>query len=149
LPRKLRQVVAGISRGLTIEQSCARAGISADTYHEATKPGTRYAHLRAQAEAGRIEGWMRMLRKIAKGAYTSGDFGTALKAVTWQLEKCYKRQFGEDKGVTIHAQQHNWSLPEERAREIHDREARLLLNVQEKMKEQKERESDGNSENGS
>jgi hypothetical protein len=40
------------------------------------------------------------------------------KSYTWDLEKAYQRQFGVDKNVVVYAEQNNYTLSDEKAREI-------------------------------
>jgi hypothetical protein len=43
----------------------------------------------------------------------------------WELEKVYRRQYGEDKNVMVYAEQNNYTISEEKAREIDARVERL------------------------
>jgi hypothetical protein len=116
LPKRLRQIVADIADGLTVEQACAGAGISPDTYWAATKPGSRYACLRAKAEAGRIKYFLKQMRRAGKNDW---------RCWAWELEKVYRRQYGEDKNVMVYAEQNNYTISEEKAREIDARVERI------------------------
>jgi len=69
---------------------------------------------------------MRLVQRIEKDAYKDGDYSTALKAATWQLERIYRRQYGDERmGLTLNAQQNNYTLSEQKAKEIDERAERL------------------------
>ena len=69
---------------------------------------------------------MRLVQRIEKDAYKDGDYSTELKAATWQLERIYRRQYGDERrGLTLNAQQNNYTLSEQKAKEIDERAERL------------------------
>ena len=124
---KLHAIVRKLALGMTVEQSCARVGVSHDWFYEHTRPGTEHAYLREKAEAAMIEGRLRIIRKCEKEA---PDWKTRLAAATWLLEKVYRRQYGEESKTTFYAQQTNYVLSEEKAREIEARRQASLARLE-------------------
>src|SRR5260370_5811559 len=120
--QKLQTIVRKLALGLTVEQACARVGVSHDWFHMHTRPGTPHAALRDKAEAAMIEARLRAIDKIGKAASKDGDHKTALNAETWRLEKIYRRQYGQDeRNLYIGAQQINYAPSEEKMRDVEAR----------------------------
>jgi hypothetical protein len=136
---KLHAIVRKLSFGLSVEQACARVGVSHDWFYLHTKPGSEHEQLRAKAEAAMIEGRLRIIRKCEREA---PDWKTRLAAATWQLERIQRRQYGQDdRNIYIGAQQINYAPSEEKRREID-------AQYQASLQRLKARETNG-SENGS
>jgi len=53
-----------------------------------------------------------------------------LNAEVWRLEKIYRRQYGEESKTTFYAQQTNYVLSEEKAREIEARRQASLVRLE-------------------
>ena len=124
--QRLRTIVKKLALGLTVDQACASVGVSDQWFYDHTKPGSAHSGFRAKAEAAMIEVRMRLVQRIEKDAYKDGDYSTALKAATWQLERIYRRQYGDERrGLTLNAQQNNYTLSEQKAKEIDERAGRL------------------------
>src|SRR5258708_38805150 len=89
--QKLQLIVRKLALGLTVEQSCAHAGVSHDWYYEDTKPGTEHEQLRDAAEAAMIEARLKAIEKIGKAAFRAACHKTARNAGLWRLRKTYRR----------------------------------------------------------
>jgi hypothetical protein len=120
-PARIKAILRDLALGLTREQACAANGCSLDAF-QAWEKRPEFADLRAKAQAARIK---YLLKAKDQAIRQKLDW----KGIAWDLEKAFRSQFGDLAKLTIHASQHNWTLPEEKAREIHDREARLLLEL--------------------
>ena len=117
--RRLNTIVRNLALGLSVEQACARVGVSSDWYHGHTRAGTEHEYIRDKAEAAMISARLRAIDRIGKAAFKDGDYKTALNAEIWRLEKIYRRQYGQDdRNVYIGAQQINYAPSEEKRREI-------------------------------
>jgi hypothetical protein len=123
--KRLNQIVRRLALGMTVQQAAASVGVSDEWYFRHTRAGSEYADLRAKAEAAMIQGRMRIIQQIEKNGK---DDKVRLAAATWQLEKIHRKQFGDDRNVTVYSQ-HNYALSEEKARAIKERESRLLLEL--------------------
>ena len=130
----LNQIVRKLALGMTVQQAAASVGLSDEWYFKWTREGSEYADLRAKGEAAMIEGRLRTIRQIEKHGK---DDKVRLTAATWQLERIHRKQYGDDKNVTVYSQHNNYAISEEKARAIKEREARLLLELNE-----------GNGDNG-
>jgi hypothetical protein len=129
--QKLQTIVRKLALGLTVEQACARVGVSHDWFHMHTRPGTPHAAIRDKAEAAMISARLRAIDKIGKAAFRDGDYKTALNAETWRLEKIYRRQYGQDeRNLYINAQQINYAPSEEKVREIEARRQASLARLE-------------------
>src|SRR5258707_1940742 len=128
---KLHTIVRKLAFGLTVEQACARVGVSQDWLHAHRKPGSEHEQIRDKAEAGMIEARLRAIDKIGKNAARDGDHKTALNAEIWRLEKIYRRQYGQDdRNLYIGAQQINYAPSEEKVREIEARRRASLVRLE-------------------
>jgi len=126
--KKLRAIIRDLADGMTVKQATARAGCSDEWYFKHTRAGSKYEYLRDAGEAAMIRGRLKIIKKIEKD---SRDDKTRLAAATWLLEKVYRRQYGQDdRNLNIHAQQNNYILTEERAREIEARRQASLARLE-------------------
>jgi len=128
--RRLNTIVRNLALGLSVEQACARVGVSSDWYHGHTRAGTEHEYIRDKAEAAMISARLRAIDRIGKAAFKDGDYKTALNAEVWRLEKIYRRQYGEESKTTFYAQQTNYVLSEEKAREIEARRQASLVRLE-------------------
>ena len=123
--QRLRTIVRKLASGLTVQQACACVGVCTEWFYEHTRPGSAHSDLRAKAEAAMIESRLRILRQAEKQA----DWKTRVNVAIWQLEKIYRRQYGEDKNVVVFAEQNNYTISDERAKEIDARAEKLALEL--------------------
>src|ERR1700730_1902233 len=128
---KLHTIVRKLALGLTVEQACARVGVSHDWFYSHTRAGSEHEQLRDAGEAAMIEARLRAIDAIGKQARKSGDLKTALNAEIWRLEKIYRRQYGQDDTkLYIGAQQINYAPSEEKVREIEARRQASLARLE-------------------
>ena len=119
-PELVAKICEYLAKGLSEDRAAAVARVSLSTLKEWKK-----------------EDWFKEMLARAEGEFILGCLAKAEKDYkhpqrhTWPLEhiRRYRDEYGDPAKLTIHAQQHNWTLPEEKAREIHDREARLTLEL--------------------
>ena len=125
---KLHTIVRKLALGMTVQQACARVGVSDEWFFSHTRAGSPHANLRAKAEAAMIEGRLRIIRKCEREA---PDWKTRLAAATWLLERIQRRQYGQDdRNVYINAQQINYAPSEEKVREIEARRQASLARLE-------------------
>lgn len=109
-PERLQAILDDIARGLTIEQACACNGCSHDSFQNWLKKPENLV-LRAQSEAARIKD---MMQRIEQCGYGNGDW----KRFQWFLQCKFPAQFGDQSHLQIFAQQNNYQITDDKAREI-------------------------------
>jgi hypothetical protein len=99
-----------------------------------TKP--EFQDARARAEACKLKGLQEL-----KDRYTarSGDW----KSVVWDMQKFFPKQFGDDPRLAIFAQQNNYQLSDEDAKEIRTGEQRLSFEIYAMLEGKKEINGNG------
>jgi len=126
-PELLEAILADMALGLTEEEACALSGIDDATFYR-WKQRPEFRNLRARAAAVRIK------ERLAKKDAAAAAGNSCWKSYAWDLEKVYRNRFGEDK-LTLNAQQNNFMITREEAREIDAQVERIMPEVDKLLEE--------------